>query len=225
MGARSPRRRAGSAALTDVVDLVRSVKGPRPILSRDAEAALSARQREVLDALHELFAGGFAHLTMADMAAAVSCSLRTLYELAPGKDDLVRLVVDRRLWSIGRSATSALRTEMQPLDAIRAHLHAAHEAIAGMTEAFGADAAADPGTNEINTAHAQYLVDVTRALLDEALRRGQIGLVDTAAVARVMANVGADFAAPEVLGSLSSPPKVAADAIVDLVLTGLRTTA
>ncbi len=206
-----------------ILDVMRDVKGPRPVLSRETEDALTPRQREVLDRLHEVFLDGFAHLTMAEMAAAASCSLRTLYEVASGKDELVRIVVDRHLWGIGRTAMAAVADDMAPLDAIRAHLRAAHVAVADTTEVFANDSVADPGTQAISTAHAQYLVDVTRALLDEAARRGDIADVDTAAVARVMANVGADFAGPTVLPTLQSDPKAAADAIVDLVLRGLQT--
>ena len=207
---------------TDVVAALRRVKGPVPLLDRPAEEALTERQRQVLDSLHLVFAGGFAHLTMADMAAAASCSLRTLYELAPSKDELVRIVVDRHLWGIGRAATGVVDDDMAPGDAIHAHLHAAHEAIAGMTEAFASDALNEPGTAAINAAHAQYLLDVTRALLDHAVHRGDIAPVDTAALARVLANVGADFARPDVLPTLISPPKEAADAVVDVILSGLR---
>ena len=206
-----------------LLDVVREVKGPRPLLSRDAEAGLTDRQRKLLSQLHEVFAGGFAHLTMGEMARAASCSLRTLYELAPSKDELVRLVVDHRLWQVGRVATGAIDPDMEPLDAIRAYLRAAHVAVAGMTEAFAADSAGDPGTSEINAAHAQYLVDVTRALLDRAVADGAIAEIDTGAVARVIANVGADFARPDVLPTLHTPPQAAADAVVDVVLRGLST--
>lgn len=204
-----------------LLDDVREVKGPRPVLSREAEAALTDRQRKLLAQLHDVFADGFAHLTMGDLARAASCSLRTLYELAPSRDDLVRLVVDHRLWRIGRAATAAIADDMEPLGAIRAHLSAAHLAIADMTEAFAADSAADPGTSEISRAHARYLADVTRALLDRAVAAGDIAPVDTAAVARVLANVGADFAAPAVLPTLQTEPRAAADTVVDVVLRGL----
>lgn len=209
--------------MTRVLDVVREVKGPRPLLSGDAERALSPRQREVLDGLREVFANGFAHLTMGEIAADLQCSLRTLYDLAPSKNDLVRLVVDRQLWGIGRRAMAAIEPDMAPLDAIRAHLSAAHVAVADTTESFAADASSDAETNAIQRSHANYLIDVTRALLDHAVDRGDIADVDTAAVARVMANVGADFASPAVLTTLRTPPKAAADMIVDLMILGLTT--
>lgn len=209
------------AAERTVLEVVREVKGPRPVLSPAAERALTPRQREILDVLFAVFDDGFAHLTMGEIAAAAQCSLRTLYELAPSRNELVGVVVDRRLWAIGRQAVAAIEPTAPPLDAIRSHLRAAHMAVVNTTEAFATDASADPETDAIQRAHADYLIDVTRALLDEAVRRGDIAPIDTAAVARVLANVGADFAGPSVIGTLQSPAKQAADTIVDLVITGL----
>ena len=59
------------------------------------------------------------------------------------------------------------------------------------------------------------------ALLDLAVERGDIADVDTAAVARVIAHLGQDFIRPDVLPTLRSSPKVAADSVVDIVLRGL----
>jgi AcrR family transcriptional regulator len=204
-----------------LLDMVREVKGPLPVMSRDAEQAVTQRQRELLDQLDAIFADGFAHLTMAEIASSLSCSLRTLYGLAPSRDDLVVLVVDRGLWAVGRAAMSAIGPTMAPLDAIRSYLRAANVAVATTTETFAADAAANPRTRALNTAHSQYLIDITRALLDAAVNTGDIDPIDSAAVARVMAGLGADFAGPDVLPTLATSPKDAADAVVDIVLAGL----
>ncbi len=207
--------------MTGLLDIVRDVKGPRPVLTREVEDSLTSRQRELLDELHGVFADGFAHLTMAELAATLSCSLRTLYGLAPSRDRLVLIVVDRDLWRIGRAAMAAIAGDMDPLDAIRAYLRAANVAVADTTEAFAADAASDPQTRALNLAHSDYLIAITKALLDHAVARGDIADIDTSAFARVMAGIGADFAGPDVLPTLRTSPKEAADAIVDVVLTGL----
>ena len=74
---------------SDLGRRLRAVPAPRPVLDRDREAQLTDRQREVLDGLGHLFDNGFAELTMAGIAAHVGCSLRTLYDLAPSRDELV----------------------------------------------------------------------------------------------------------------------------------------
>ena len=67
---------------------------------------------------------------MAEISARVGCSLRTLYGIAPSKDELLLTVVDRRLHRIGRAAIEALEPSMRPLDALRAYLQAANVAVA-----------------------------------------------------------------------------------------------
>ena len=62
---------------------------------------------------------------------------------------------------------------------------------------------------------------VTRTLLDLAVERGDIATTDTAAVARVVAGLGALFVLPENLEAIESTPKEAADAMVDVILRGL----
>ena len=79
-----------------------------------------------------------------------------------------------------------------------------------------------PAAQALEDAHNDYLVAVTRALLDLAVEQGSIDSVDTAAVARTMAGLGRDLSRPEVMATLGSSPKDAADGIVDVVLRGLR---
>ena len=78
-----------------------------------------------------------------------------------------------------------------------------------------------PAAQRRNGEHADYVVAVTRSLLDLAVERGDIADVDTAAVARALANLGQDFIRPEVLATLRSSPKVAADEVVEIILRGL----
>ncbi len=213
---------AAPAGVTGIEWRLRAIPRPTPVLARERERALTARQRELLDQLGGVFDGGFADLTMAGLAARLNCSLRTLYELAPSRDELVLVVVDRNLWRIGRTAANAIDPDMAPLDALRAYLRAATEAVSGTTQAFARDLAAVPAAQRLNDDHSDYLIAVAQSLLDLAVERGDIDPIDTAALARVMAGVGRDFSKPEVLATLRSSPKDAADAVVDILLAGLR---
>jgi AcrR family transcriptional regulator len=195
------------------------------MLSREELRRLTDRQRELLSQLGALFSEGFTDLTMSEIAARLNCSLRTLYGLAPSRDELVLTVVDTHLWRVGREAMAAIEPGMAPLDAIRAYLGAATVAVSGTTEAYSRDLAAMPAARRRNGDHADYVVAVTRTLLDVAVERREIADVDTAAVARTLANLGQDFIAPEVMATLRSSPKVAADGVVDIILRGLAATA
>ena len=200
---------------------IRAVPAPKPVLSRARERRLTDRQRDILDQLGTMFDEGFAELTMAELAARLNCSLRTLYALASGRDELVLIVVDRNLWRVGRTAREAISDGMAPLDAVRAYLEAATVAVSGWTEAFVRDLATVPAAQRLSAGHDRYLFEVTRALLDLAVERGDVAPIDTAAVARVMAGLGGDFTQPDVITTLQSSPKEAADTVVDLIIRGL----
>ena len=208
-------------AIDETQRRLRAVRRPRPVLARERERALTDRQRELLDQMEHVFANGFADLTMAGLAARLNCSLRTLYALAAGRDELVLIVVDRSLWRTGRVARDAIGHDLAPLDAVRAYLEAATVAVSGWTEAFARDLAAVPAARQLAGEHNEYLFAVTRTLLDLGVQRGDIPDVDTAAVARVLAGLGGFFSRPDVIPTLRSSPKEAADGVVDLVLRGL----
>jgi len=198
------------------------VRPPKPLLSAEAERQLGARQLELLDELEEKLLGeGLADLTMAEIAALVSCSLRTLYGIAPSKDELLLTVVDRRLRCIGRAAIEALHASMRPLDALRTYLQAANAAVQPEALALSADLAKVAGAGRLFDAHETYLTAVTQSLLDQAVAEAEITPVDTAAVAHVLAGLGREFAQPEIAEIAQAPPKETADAIAEIILQGL----
>ena len=199
------------------------VKPPRPLLAPEAERRLTRRQREILDEL-ESFAveAGLGELTMAQLAARMNCSLRTLYGLAPSKDELVLAVLDRRPHRVGRIAMKAIEPQMNPLEALRAYLQAVTIAVAPTTEAFARELAALPGAGRLADEHESYIMAVTRSLLDRAVEESQIPPVDTAALAHVLGGLGRELSRPEVIPLIETSPKQAADTIVEIVLRGLE---
>lgn len=207
--------------MTGLRDHLRTVPAPEPVLSREREAELTTRQREILDELGRIFDKGFVDVTMAELASQLNCSLRTLYGLAEGRNALVMMVVDRNLRHVGRTARRAIVDDMSALEAVRAYLAAATVAVQDTTQEFADDMSSIPEGRALNAAHSEYLIDVTRALLDVAVANGEIAEVDTAAVARMIAGLGAEFVRPEVMPTLATSPKDAADAMVEVVLAGL----
>jgi AcrR family transcriptional regulator len=201
------------------------VRAPKPLLSREAARQLSARQLELIDELEErLRRGGLADLTMAEIAARTGCSLRTLYGIAPSKDALLLIVVDRRLHRIGRDAIAALDVDQPPLDTLRAYLRAANEAVQPEAVTLSSDLAHVTGVEPLISAHESYLIAVTKSLLDRAIADGDIAPVDTASVAQVLGGLGREFARPERSEIALESPKDTADAITELILRGLEAT-
>jgi AcrR family transcriptional regulator len=202
------------------------VRAPRRLLSSEAERRLTARQREVLDELEDLVVrGGLAELTIAEIAARLNCSLRTLYEIAPSKDELFLAVVDRRLHRIGRQAIAALDAGQPPLAALRAYLRTANEAVQPTTAAFARELAGVPGAKPLLDGHESYVVAVTRSLLERAAAAGDIPPVDHAALAHVLGGLGREFSRPELAETaIAGSPKETADAITEIILRGLERT-
>jgi AcrR family transcriptional regulator len=212
-----------NAAAASPGNLLAGLRAPRRLLPVEVERAMTARQREILDALELLVVqDGFADLTMAQLAARVNCSLRTLYGLAPRKDALLLTVGDRRLHRIGRKAMAAIEPDMDALAAVRAYLMAATTAVGATTEGFARRFAAVPGANRLIREHGDYVVAVTRRLLDRAVDEGAIARLDTGALALVLGGLGAFFSRPEIIPRIQASPKATADAIMDLVLGGLE---
>lgn len=198
------------------------VRAPKPLLPPEVERQLSARQLEVLEELEQiLLRDGLADFTMAEIAALVGCSLRTLYGIAPSKDELLLTIVDRRLHRIGRAAIEGLDVSMTPIDALREYLQAANEAVQPETVAMSADLAQVAGAQRLVSTHEAYLIAVTKSLLDRAIAEAQIAPVDTAAVAHVLGRLGGEFARPDVAEIALLSPKETADAISELILQGL----
>lgn len=199
------------------------VRAPRPLLPADVERKLTPRQREILDTLEALAVEeGFAELTMAQLAARVNCSLRTLYGLAPSKDALLLTVVDRRLHRIGRAAASVIEPGMDPITALRAYLHATNEAVGPTTEAFSRELTAVPGGRRLTNEHGNYIIAVTRKLLDLAVDEKLIEPVDTVALSLVLGGLGSFFSRPDVIPLIGASPKPTADAIIEIILRGLE---
>lgn len=201
---------------------IAGVRAPRPLLSPDREGKLTDRQRQVIEKLEALVVrGGLADQTMAQIAAAATCSLRTLYGISKSKDELLLTIVDRRLQRIGRAAIAAIAPSMQPLQALRVYLRAVNEAVQPTTAEFARDFADLEGGSRLLDAHETYVIAIVRDLLKRAVEENQIVPIDTTAVAHILGGLGREFSRPNVLGVIRRSPKETADAMAEVILRGL----
>jgi len=198
------------------------VRAPKRRLSPSTERSLTARQLEILDTLDaSVLSGDFSNLTMAEIAKRMTCSLRTLYGIAPSKEELVLAVADRHLQRIGREAMEALELDESPLSRLRAYLRATNLALQPTTIIFSMDFQKLPGARQLADAHAGYIVAITRALLDEAVEARDVAPLDTAALALVLGRLGREFSRPDVEKIVQSSARETADSIAEIILNGL----
>lgn len=135
---------------------------------------LGERHVELLDSLeHIVLEEGFQQFTVADLAARLSCSKRTLYEIAPTKQALVLGVMNRwlqRIRDIGREGAESCD---DPVERIDAYLRP------GVTESrragprFLADVQAWAPALELLEAHQRERAEALKGILEHGITRGR----------------------------------------------------
>lgn len=196
---------------------------PPSRLSRRAEQALRPRQVEVLDRLEALVLDrGFAAFTVGELAAELSCSRRTLYELAPSKDDLVLLVLDRFLHRVGRAARDAVDPAAPAPEQIRSYiLHGAVD-LARQTAVLYDDIDEFRPAARLLAAHYRFVTAVTEHLVRAGIRGGELAEVNPRVIAVLICGRDFTFGRPELAAALDLTPTEATEHALDVVLRGLR---
>lgn len=140
---------------------------------------LTARQGDLLDRLTDLvLAEGFAHLTLAQLAARLHCSKTTLYALAPSKDQLAAAVVAhffRRSTALVEARVAGRRA---PTRRVQAYLDGIADALRPASRRFIADVAAFGPARQTYRHNAVAASGRVRELVDEAVAAGAVGAVD-----------------------------------------------
>jgi AcrR family transcriptional regulator len=194
---------------------------PRPLLSRTAEARLGPRHREVLDQLEELFMrSGFASFTIGDLASEVGCSRRTLYELAPSKEQLVLIVIDRRLHRMGRSALDSIDSAMPLLEQVRQYIKGGLDFL--MFAPLVDDLVDDAPARRLIDRHYRFVMTVVQRLIALGVERGEFANVDPAIVGAVVTGSSLYMTQPEIAADSGLPVRELVDGMLDLVLGALE---
>ena len=212
----------GTTATISAADQARALRAgaPRPLLPRSAEARLGPRQREVLDAIEAIFVErGFASFTISDLAGQVGCSRRTIYELAPSKDQLVLMVLDRLLHQKGRRALDAIDLDAPIAEQIRSYLAGGVEF--GWAHRFSDDLADDAPARRLVDHHYRFVMTVVKRLLDLGVERGELRPVDTEVTAATLTGASLFISEPDMLDRFTMPSSNVVAQIVDLIVPPL----
>lgn len=212
----------GTTATISAADQARALRAgaPRPLLPRSAEARLGPRQREVLDAIEAIFVErGFASFTISDLAGQVGCSRRTIYELAPSKDQLVLMVLDRLLHQKGRRALDAIDLDAPIAEQVRSYLAGGVEF--GWAHRFSDDLADDAPARRLVDHHYRFVMTVVQRLLDLGVARGELRPVDTEITAATLTGASLFISEPDMLDRFAMPSPDVVAQIVDLIVPPL----
>ena len=186
-------------------------------------AGRTARQADVLDAFESLIlAEGFRHLTVGEIAARLGCSRRTLYDLAPSKDDLVALAVERYLDGFLADCLTEIARHRSPARQLEASAALVTERFAALSPAFTADLVATPRLAALVTTFTNRFADGLEAVVDAGVRQGVFRRVHPRLVAEAILGLVDRLQDPAVLGELGLTYDEAARQVAGLFLDGIR---
>jgi AcrR family transcriptional regulator len=183
----------------------------------------SARQQEILDVVETVFLReGIRAVRMGQLAAEASCSRSTLYELAPSKEGLLLLVLDRMMRRIMRRGAQAIERAGDPVQRVRAMLTSGALDFGTLGPRFLEAVRQHPPARLLfdrRIAEGQVTLE---ALIDDAVDAGLFRPINSSVIAEAMTAVVLRFTDPEFARSTKVSSSAGLAELVDVLLEGLR---
>ena len=192
------------------------------IISGKSVKPLTDKHKQVIDKLELMLEKGIPDLTMSELAAKLKVSLRTLYEIAPSKDHLIRMTVNRILMKLGKEALDIIANINSPLEKLKRYLQHANQAVGPKFKVYLQNLGNNNKSKEMIDYHEDYIISFTKELLDAAVTQKEIRAIDTQAFALLLGGIGRDFAKDVNVAKLSDSPEKSANSITEIILNGIR---
>lgn len=139
-----------------------------------AENTLSPRHLELLDQLERIFfARGYRAVTMDDLAQALRCSKRALYELAPNRKALFLMVVERWTERVRALGVAGAARHEDPRERLAAFLQPGVAETEALTEDFLADLRDLPAARNALDRHQRDRMAMLREIVAEGVTQGR----------------------------------------------------
>lgn len=136
--------------------------------------------------MEHMLTEGFAHLTVADMAAAVGCSKRSLYEIAPSKEQLATSSVRLFFRLATDQVEGRLRRARSPERRVVLYLESVAEALQPASRRFLYDMTSFGPTRELYQQNTIAASTRVRELIDAGVDAGRFRNVPTAFIGEVV---------------------------------------
>ncbi|AHH19845.1 transcriptional regulator, TetR family [Nocardia nova SH22a] len=141
------------------------------------------RSRVLLDELESLIVTeGFAGLTLAELAQRLHCSLRAFYEIAPNRQELLLVTIDRRMRRLGRHLREELAEHDDPPARLNLVLTLETSTLQTTSAQFREDAQKNVAIADLILAHKRYGASLIHDILVDGMRRGRFRRVDPYAI-------------------------------------------
>ena len=183
---------------------------------------LGKRHLEVMDELERMLDQGDSFSTMSDLAKKLKLSLRTLYEIAPSKEELIVTTVDRVLKKHGKIAMDTMNKHSSPIQKLESFLSVANQAVGPRFEKFTLSLSNLPSSKPMVDYHEQYITALIKTLLDEAKIKNEIRDIDTQATALLLGGLGRYFQSKKLLKDLKQTPEETSNFLTKIIIDGIK---
>jgi AcrR family transcriptional regulator len=170
---------------------------------------------------HVFLRDGFLHYRTEELARRLHCSKRALYQIAPSREELFELVVERWLAKLRHSGVAAAEAAADPFAAVTDYLGAAIVATRDAGAQFVRDLSRFPATYRRLMSHQRERIAGLERLIQEGTARGHFRGVHAKLIAEVMLNAVAQLVDPEVLARVGLTMSQAFAELYDIVEHGL----
>jgi len=183
---------------------------------------LTKKHKEIINTLEKMLEKGIPELTMSELAAKLKISLRTLYEIAPSKDQLITMTVDNILKELGKSALERVSKIESPIDKLDTYLGIVNQAVGPKFDAYIKGLGKINGSSEMIDYHEDFITKYTEKLLVEAMSAKEIQRIDPKAFAILLGGIGREFAKSKNRSSIDESPEMSANSVTKVILKGIR---
>jgi AcrR family transcriptional regulator len=196
---------------------------PTKEFTKDSSKALTNRHHEIINSLEIMLEKGIPDLTMSELASKLKISLRTLYEIAPSKDQLITMTVDNILRKLGKNALDEISTIESPINKLQKYLNIVNQAVGPKFDTFIKGLGRNiPSSNSMIDYHEGFITSFTEKLLNEAKEAKEIKKIDTKAFAILLGGIGREFAKEKNRLLITVSPEESANSITNIILEGIR---
>jgi AcrR family transcriptional regulator len=190
--------------------------------SSDPSPSSQRLERLLQELEHVFLRDGFLHYRTEELARRLHCSKRALYQLAPSRERLFEVVIERWLAKLRRAGVEAASRAVDPLEAVTGYLGAAVVATRDAGSQFVRDLSRSPATYRRLMSHQRERIAGLERLIERGTRTGDFRGVHPKLVAEVMLNAVAQLVDPELLARVGLTMSQAFAELYDIVEHGLR---
>ena len=181
----------------------------------------NVRLERLLEELEHVFMReGFLHFRTEELARRLRCSKRALYQIAPSRERLFEIVVERWLANLRQAGHDAARGAADPLAAVTDYLGAAIVATRDASAQFVRDVSRSPAAHRRLMSHQRERIAGLERLIVSGTKQGYFRGVHAKLIAEVMLNAVAQLVDPEVLARVGLTMSQAFAELYDIVEHG-----